>query len=194
MSPNVDTRPTVLIVEDEPDVADAHALKLRDRYETRVAYGGKEALEQFGDDIDAVLLDRRMPGLHGDEVLERIRDRGFDGPVIMTTAVDPDLNILEMDFDDYLCKPILSDTLATTLEQHIESRNVADPQLEEFFRIVSKLDVLESKLSASELERSDEYQSLKHRAEELGSELDDSVNDFGELVSTYQDINRGSTS
>jgi DNA-binding response OmpR family regulator len=194
LSQNVDTRPTVLIVEDESDVADAHALKLREKYETRVAYGGEEGLKLLDEDVDAVLLDRRMPGLHGDEVLAEIRDRGYSVPVIMTTAVDPDLNILEMDFDDYLCKPILADTLVTTLEQHVDSKQGTDPRLDEFFQIVSKLDVLESKLSKTELERSDEYKQLKQRAEELGSELNDSVSDFEELVTTYQEINRGSMS
>jgi len=59
------------------------------------------------DEVDAVLLDRRMPDVHGDEVLARLREEGCDCPVIMTTAVDPGMDILEMDFEDYLCKPVL---------------------------------------------------------------------------------------
>jgi DNA-binding response OmpR family regulator len=188
-----DSRPTVLVVEDEVDVADAHALKLRNEYETVVAYGGQEGLDEMSEAIDAVLLDRRMPGVHGDEVLERIREHGYDCPVIMTTAVDPDLNILEMDFDDYLCKPILKDTLVSTLEQHISTGRGSDSRLEEFFGIISKLDVLEEELSPAELQDSDEYQQLKRRADELGQELDQSMGDFDEVVSTYRDISRSST-
>jgi CheY-like chemotaxis protein len=40
----------------------------------RTAYGGHEALEELSDDVDVILLDRRMPGLSGDEVLEEVRD------------------------------------------------------------------------------------------------------------------------
>jgi len=190
---STDPRPTILIVEDEVDVADAHALKLRNDYDTVVAYGGQEALEEMHEGVDAVLLDRRMPGVHGDEVLERVRERGYDCPVIMTTAVDPDLNILEMDFDDYLCKPILKDTLVSTLEQHISTGHDGDSRLEDFFGIISKLDILEEELSPAELQQSEEYQQLKRRADQLGQELDQSMGDFDEIVSTYRDISRSST-
>jgi CheY-like chemotaxis protein len=64
---------TVLIVDDESEVADVYALRLREEYETRTAYGGEEALDTIDSDMDVVLLDRRMPDLSGDEVLERIR-------------------------------------------------------------------------------------------------------------------------
>jgi DNA-binding response OmpR family regulator len=183
-------QPTVLIVDDETDVADAHALKLRDGYETRVAYGGEEALDLMDDAVDAVLLDRRMPDIHGDEVLERIREAGYDCKVIMTTAVDPDLNILEMDFDDYLCKPIFRETLLETLDQQLESVSGQDPRLDEFFQVVSKIEVLEEQLSPSELRDHDEYQTLKSRAETLGQELGEDHPDFDEIVGTFREINR----
>jgi len=109
----------VLVVDDEVAVADTYALRLETEYETRVAYGGDEALETVDEEVEAILLDRRMPGLSGDEVLETLRDRGDDGVVVMTTAVDPDLNILEMEFDDYLCKPVDRETIMQTLEQHL---------------------------------------------------------------------------
>jgi DNA-binding response OmpR family regulator len=183
-------QPTILIVDDERDVADAHALKLRDGYETRVAYGGEDALEKMDAAVDAVLLDRRMPDVHGDDVLARIREEGFDCKVIMTTAVDPDLNILEMDFDDYLCKPILRETLLETLDQQLDSRKSQDPRLDEFFQTVSKIEVLEDQHSPSQLRDHDEYQRLKDRADELGRELGRDLSDFDEIVDTFRDINR----
>jgi DNA-binding response OmpR family regulator len=183
----------VLVVDDEKEVADVLALKVGERYETEVAYGGQEALDSMGEHVDAVLLDRRMPDVHGDDVLVEIRERGYDCVVVMTTAVDPDLNILEMDFDDYLCKPIDSDTLITTLDQQLDVRPEKDPRLEEFFSVVSKIEVLEEELSPGELAGSDEYSELKREAEELGRELDDSHQDFGELVDTFRSISRGTS-
>jgi DNA-binding response OmpR family regulator len=193
VSPNASGRATVLVVDDESDVADLLAMKLGDTYETRVAYGGREALDAMDESVDAVLLDRRMPDIHGDDVLARIREEGYDCAVIMTTAVDPKLNILEMDFDDYLCKPIDGETLRAALDQQLDAGPTSDERLEEFFTIVSKLEVLEAERSPSELAASDEYADLKERARELGEELDDTYADFAGIVDTFRDINRGSS-
>ncbi len=59
-------RPSVLIAEDEPDLANLYTSRLEERYDVRTAYDGTEALEAIDGDIDVVLLDRRMPGLSGD--------------------------------------------------------------------------------------------------------------------------------
>lgn len=180
----------MLVVDDEPDVADTQALKLRGEYETSVAYGGEAALEMIGPDVDAVLLDRRMPDVHGDTVLDRIRERGYQGTVVMLTAVDPDLNILEMEFDDYLQKPVEQETLLATLDQHLESP-AGDEKLDEFFEITSKLSVLEEQKSSAQLQSSSEYTALQDRAEELEWELRTELDDFESIIETYRSINRG---
>ncbi|MEF8784043.1 MAG: response regulator [Haloarculaceae archaeon] len=182
--------PTILVVDDEEQIADSYARALSDRYETRTAYSGEEGLELIDDDIDVVLLDRRMPGISGDAVLERVRDEGYGGAVIMVTAVDPNLNILEMDFDDYLCKPVSPDTLLNTIDQHLDRVDRESERLDEFFTLVSKISVLEDEMSRSELRTSQEYEQLRQRAEALGNELRNSVDDFEAIVSTYRDINR----
>ena len=107
---------TVLVVDDEPNLADLYAAWLGERYETRVAYGGAEGLDLFGEDVDIALIDRLMPEMSGDEVLEHIRDTGHDCQVAMVTAVEPDFDIIEMGFDDYLVKPILRDELLEAVQ------------------------------------------------------------------------------
>lgn len=183
----------VLVVDDEQDVADTYALRLTRRYETRVAYGGEEALELMDDAVDAVLLDRRMPDIHGDDVLDEIRSQGYDCAVIMLTAVDPDLNILEMEFDDYLCKPIERETLLDALDQHLDRPTQGEDSdvIAEFLSVVSKIDVLESELSHTERTNSEEYRQLKSRAEELGPIVQEKVDDIDELLETHQSIARG---
>jgi DNA-binding response OmpR family regulator len=193
VSSNASAQATVLVVDDEQKVADVQALTLQHSYETRVAYGGREALETFDESVDAVVLDRRMPDIHGDEVLARIRERDADTVVVMMTAVDPDLNILEMEFDDYLTKPVDAETLHSSLERQLDTRQEDDPRLTEFFSIVSKLDVLESELPPSALDESEEYTDLKERADALGEELDAEDDDFEDLVDTFRDIGRGSS-
>lgn len=177
----------MLVVDDEQDVADVYALQLDDDYETEVAYGGENALEKVDSSIDAVLLDRRMPDLSGDAVLEEIRERGIDCAVIMVTAVDPDLNILDMDFDDYLSKPVDEETLKNAIDQHIDASS-DDKRLEEFFRIASKLEVLEAEKTATELQSSDEFKRLAKRAQELADELREDIDNFEELVMTHRNV------
>jgi len=192
VSDAVRLQPTVLVVDDEPDVADTYALFFRDDYETQTAYGGEEALDLVDEGTDVVVLDRRMPDVSGDEVLDRIREAGYDCTVIMVTAVDADLNILEMDFDDYLSKPITRETLQATVEQHVDRGRRNDERLDEFFATVSKLSVLRQEMTQSDLRNSDEYQQLRRDAEQLGDELGQTVENFEEIVETYREINRGS--
>jgi len=169
-------RSTVLVVDDEPDVADAYALRLEERYDVRTAYGGAEALETIDDQVHVVLLDRRMPELSGDEVLAALRERGHDCGVIMVTAVDPDFDIIEMPFDDYLQKPVDRDTLFDAIDEQLAALD-RDAAVSELFAVTAKVGVLEQRKSEAELRDNPEYQELTARAAELREEIhgDDSV-------------------
>jgi DNA-binding response OmpR family regulator len=191
VSTGLDPKPTVLVVDDERDVADLYALQIQEAYNPVTAYGGREALEKMDEHVAAVLLDRRMPDRHGDEVLAEIRERGYDCPVIMVTAVDPDLNILEMDFDDYLNKPVHEETLLRTLDQHVTDRG-RDERLERFLAIMAKLVVIEDEHSEPELEEHREYRALKAQASELADNLREEVEDLESIVRTHREIARGS--
>lgn len=114
-----DDRPTVLVVDDDRDVAEAYQFWLSEQYDVRTAGDGREALEAVDDSVDAVLLDRRMPTLSGDEALAEMRDRGVDVPVAMVSAVDPSYDGSDLPSDAYLTKPVtrveLLETVATLL-------------------------------------------------------------------------------
>ena len=182
-------RPTVLVVDDEEEVADVYALRLRDDYETRVAYGGQEALDVVDEDVDVVLLDRRMPEVSGDGVLDNVRAEGLDCRVIMVTAVDPDLDIVEMPFDDYLCKPIDRETMLAAIEQQLQSVTY-DERLTEYMSVAAKIGVLESEKTEAELEGSEKYRALVDREAELKSELDDTVTDFDDVDQAFRGLSR----
>jgi DNA-binding NtrC family response regulator len=181
-----DPQGTVLVVDDEPDVADAYSLRLEQHYDVRTAYGGEEALETIDDDVHVVLLDRRMPDMSGDEVLEAFRERGYDCGVIMVTAVDPDFEIIEMPFDDYLQKPVDRDTLFEAIDEQIDALD-KDAAVSELFSVTAKAGVLEQRKSTEELANHPEYNELKSRAEELreqihGSEGSDEDDEAPEAV------------
>ncbi|PHQ40282.1 DNA-binding protein [Halorubrum persicum] len=182
--------PLVLVVEDEPDLADLYAAWLGDEYRVRTAYGGQEALDEIDeadDEVDAILLDRRMPGLSGDEVLTAVRERGIDCRVAMVTAVEPDFDILNMGFDDYLVKPVTSDTLHETVEGLLR-RGEYDTEMQELFSLTSKKAMLETEKSATELTDNEEYQRLTDRIEELRSRADESLEAVTETDDDFEKL------
>ncbi len=182
--------PVVLIVEDEPDVAETYNLWLADDYDVRMAGSGDEGLAELDDEVDVVLLDRMMPGLSGDEVLERIRERGLDCRVAMVTAVEPDFDILEMGFDAYLCKPIRSQQLHETVENLLE-RSTYDDLLQEYYSLVEKQATLEATKSSAELADNEEYLELRERVDELEADLSDTlggIDDDEDFIATLRGL------
>jgi len=174
-----DEQATVLVVDDEKDLADLYAAWLSGEYDVRTAYGGDEALEKLDGDVDVALIDRLMPDLSGDEVLAAIRERGYDCRVAMVTAVEPDFDIVGMGFDDYLVKPVDSDGLLRIVDQLL-TRDTYDEQLRALYALASKRAALGSQKSQRELEDSDAYADLTERIERLRDDLDETVADLDE--------------
>ena len=170
MTPATDS-PRVLIVDDEERVANTYDLRLDGEYETEIALGGEEALQRVDEGTDVVLLDRRMPGLSGDEVVGEIRNRGFDCRVVMLTAVDPDFEIAEMDIDDYVVKPVDRDQLLKVVDRALTLSEYSE-QTQELSSLKLKRNVLEVELSGRELEESEKYQRLVADIEELETEIE----------------------
>jgi DNA-binding response OmpR family regulator len=166
----------VLVVEDTEELADIYADRLSDTYQTMTAYDGTQALEvldEHGEDVDVVLLDRRMPGMSGDEVLDEIKDRELDCAVAMVTAVDPDFDVIEMGFDDYLTKPIegeLHDAVDRLL-----SRSSYDSQMRDHLALVSKKATLEAEKSREQLQSSEQYRQLREKIAKYRNELQSEI-------------------
>jgi DNA-binding response OmpR family regulator len=100
----------VLIVEDERRLAEAVARGLRHRaMAVDIAYDGQNALNKARVvDYDVVVLDRDLPGVHGDEVCRALRSEEFGPAVLMLTAageLDQIVEGLALGADDYLAKP-----------------------------------------------------------------------------------------
>jgi DNA-binding response OmpR family regulator len=163
---------TVLIVEDEERAADAYARALQSRCDVDVAHGGEEALQKIDEDIDVVLLDRRMPEMSGDEVLREIQTEKHDCRVAMVTAVNPDFDIVDMFIDDYVVKPVGKDELVETV-QHLLALDEYDETAQELSSLKVRLNVLEVEKHEAELAESEEFTRLKQRIENLESELKD---------------------
>lgn len=167
----VERDPVVLIVDDEQEVVEMYRLYLEEDYDVRVATGGEEGLKKLDPAVDVVLLDRRMPEMPGDEVLEKIRSRRIDCRVVMVTAINPDLDILSMEFDEYLVKPVSKDELRDAVDRML-ARDALKQRILEMFSLASKLATLERKLDVEQLERSEEYQRLLEEFMQLRDDVD----------------------
>ena len=182
--------PVVLIVEDEPDVAETYKLWLQGDYEVRMAQNGDAGLDMLDESVDIVLLDRMMPGLSGDEVLSRIGDRELGCRVAMVTAVEPDFDILEMGFDAYLSKPIRSKQLHETVSNLLE-RSEYDSMLQEYYALVEKQATLEATKSSAELAESDEYDELTAEIAEMRDGLSETlggIEDDSDFIATLREL------
>src|SRR4051812_1132649 len=101
---------TILVVEDEFAVARGLQYALQQEgYEVAVASNGEEGLAVAGELApDLIILDVRLPGIDGFELLRRLRATGSKAPVLMLTARDDEVDKvigLELGADDYLTKP-----------------------------------------------------------------------------------------
>ncbi|MFB6195020.1 MAG: response regulator [Haloplanus sp.] len=183
---------TVLIVDDEQSLADLYAYWIDEVAEARTAYDGSEALDKLDEDVDVILLDRRMPGLSGDEVVEEISNRDLDVRIVMVTAVDPGFDIVDMAIDDYLVKPVDQSELTDTVERML-TRSSYDDKLQRKFQLVEKKVTLESAKTPHELEESEEYRKLVDELEAIESELDSTVEEFDDTDFTvaFRDLPNG---
>ena len=182
-------QPTILVVEDEEALIELYVRWLEDEYDVRTAEGGEEALEEFDDSVGVVLLDRLMPGMSGDEVLEDVRKRSTVCKVAMVTAVEPDFDVITMGFDDYLIKPVERETLLETIERLLSRSAYAELE-QELYALVSKQAVIESSKSEEELADNEEFVELESRIEALRAELDDTLSEIenDEFVAMVRDL------
>ncbi|PSQ18872.1 HoxA transcriptional regulator [Halobacteriales archaeon QS_8_69_26] len=180
----------LLVVDDETRLADLFSAWLGSEWNVETAYDGEQALAAMSESVEVVLLDRRMPGLSGDEVLEAIRSEGYDARVVMITAVDPDFDIVQMGFDDYLVKPVSKEELLDIVET-VYTRSEYEAELQEYYSLTAKKALLEAEKSERELERSTEYERLVERVEGLSEQVDRTVSgmsDHDDFVGAFQDI------
>jgi DNA-binding response OmpR family regulator len=100
----------ILLVEDEKKVADIIARGLRaERYAVDVYHDGQSGWEAANTyNYDLIILDLMLPGLNGTEILEKVRRKNSQVPILILTARDgmaDKIKNFETGADDYLTKP-----------------------------------------------------------------------------------------
>jgi DNA-binding response OmpR family regulator len=100
----------VLVVEDDAELAEAIGVGLRrERMAVDIALDGAAGLERAGSGVyDVIVLDRDLPGVHGDAVCAELAGAGCRGRILMLTAAGSTEDLVDglgLGADDYLAKP-----------------------------------------------------------------------------------------
>ena len=162
----------VLIIDDEEALLDSYAALLETRYSVETAATGADALETVDAETDVVMLDRRLPEYSGEEVLSGIRDRGYDPQVLFCSAVVPDPEIVPMEPDGYLHKPVGVDDMFDALETQLELADLP-PEVREYRTLDGLREAIESAGVGTALETDPRYRKLLERIEAAARAVDE---------------------
>jgi two-component system OmpR family response regulator len=120
--------PKILLIEDDTETADEIVAELNDRgFEVEGAATGIDGLDKARtSDVDAMIVDRLLPGMDGLTIVEALRQEGVRTPVLILSAlgaVDDRVRGLRMGGDDYLTKPFEIIELVARLEALLRRPN-----------------------------------------------------------------------
>lgn len=123
----------VLIVDDEPNVCDLmKEYFLEKGCDTDVAYDGEKALEILSADPSGIMiLDIKMPGMGGIEVLKEIQRRSYRVGVIVISGmadIETAREAMRHGALDYLVKPFNFQLLASTIDFAIKKQRIIEQQ------------------------------------------------------------------
>lgn len=124
----------VLVVEDHTDLATTMATGLRQEgMAVDVVYDGHDALDRLAlTAYDVVVLDRDIPGVHGDEICKTLNQMGSSSRVLMLTAagaVEDRVEGLGIGADDYLAKPCDFSELVARIRALVRRPGISLPSI-----------------------------------------------------------------
>lgn len=125
----------ILVIEDDPTVGEFVRRGLEEqRWQADLVNNGLEGERMaISQPYDLVILDMRLPGRNGLDVLRTLRSRGFERPVLVLTAqdaVDAKVETLRAGADDYVTKPFAFEELLARVEALLRRpRAMASPLL-----------------------------------------------------------------
>lgn len=187
MTRRTTTQPSILVVDDQSNMTEILSIQLGDEYTVQIANSGTAALKMIDEKVDVVLLDRRMPGLSGDEVLRRIRSGGYSCRVVMFTAAVPNFDVIELPFDDYICKPVDQQTLTRAIDYQL-TLNQSPKILSSLYELKLKQILIQREKTCKELNSSPAYEELNQQIISYQKQAEDLVSDLDDFESAFESI------
>ena len=119
----------IMIVEDNSEVAESiRDYLILENFEVIICNEAPQALVELKKETyDLVLLDLRMPKMSGEEMLRRMRERGWNIPVIILTAypsIKSAIESLKLEAFDYIEKPFKMSQVVETIKAAIKERGI----------------------------------------------------------------------
>ncbi|OGK88573.1 MAG: hypothetical protein A2X52_07310 [Candidatus Rokubacteria bacterium GWC2_70_16] len=163
--------PTLLIADDDPVALDLLAEVLsREGYRVRAAASGEDCLRLAeAEPVDLAIVDLRMPGLDGLQVIQRLATIQPGVPVLVLTAfvtIDTAIEAIRSGAYDYLSKPFRMEEIKVVVRRALEARRLAgenrqyrrelesrygvqnlqghSPQMVEVYKLVARVSALET--------------------------------------------------
>ncbi|OGP68220.1 MAG: hypothetical protein A2170_14530 [Deltaproteobacteria bacterium RBG_13_53_10] len=115
----------ILVIDDEPILRESLEMAFRmTGYDVRAARTGEEGIEIFQKETpDLVVLDHWLPGMNGDEVLRKIKEKDPEVPVLIMTAqgsIEMAVNSMKLGAFDFLVKPFELDQIESLVKKGLE--------------------------------------------------------------------------
>jgi CheY-like chemotaxis protein len=108
---------TILLAEDNDDLASLYQHYLMDAYQVRLAQTGKKAIRKATPAVDLIILDYKLPDMLGTDVYDQLRANGSTTPVILISGSDPELLPERADPAAWLTKPFYKEKLQQTVQE-----------------------------------------------------------------------------
>ena len=140
----------ILIIDDEESIRDSCSQVLkRSGYQVETAVDGREGLKKFKQKrADAVLLDLKLPGWHGMQVLQKINQAAPEIPVIIITgfaSIESAVDTIKQGAFDYLAKPFSPEELRVMVQKALAGRKAGEKsetaekeEFEEFDMVIGR--------------------------------------------------------
>ncbi|MCK8817962.1 response regulator [Natroniella sulfidigena] len=150
----------VLVIDDEKNIRITLTKCLEKDYEVVTAVNGEDGLEKIEEgDFEIILLDMKLPGIDGMEVLKKIEELDSEASVIMITGfgtVKTAVEAMKLGALDYLRKPFSSDEIRGVVQEVLE-RRTSKLQEEELNSYEDYLNYAKSCINQRDFKKGEKY-------------------------------------
>jgi len=134
---------SILLAIDDPKAVEAYATALGEHWHVRGVRRGQDALVATDDnDVDVIVIQRRLEDLSADAVLNELRVRGMLPKTVVLTGREPTVEPERMGFDACHCMPVSPAVLCRSVETQLEAR-LKEARAEELDRPSGELEAFE---------------------------------------------------
>ena len=160
--------PTILVADGDRRLTEMYGRWLTDRYTALRAHNDEEFEARLDGEVDVVLVAESMPGVDPGGISDAV---GPDGRTVLVVEERPGFDVVSVECDGVVRKPIVRERLLAVVEEQL-SRRGESAERREYGALASKQSLLESVYPAETLENNDAYAELCARLESLAARIE----------------------